>query len=76
LFSLAGLDGGKANMTTTNNNNIENAEIETAPRTFMVWELTALYQKLGLVAQAAEQAAIADLRMFALASVEPQCQAA
>lgn len=76
LFSYAGLDGGKAHMTTTNNNIIENTETKTAPRTFMIWELTALYRKLGLAAQVAEKAAIADLRMFVSTSVERQCQEA
>lgn len=34
------------------------------PKTFMVWELTALYRRLGLVPRAAEHAAVADLRML------------
>ncbi len=76
LFSRAGHDGGKANMTTTNHKIAGYAETESEPRTFMIWELTALYRKLGLAAQVAEQAAIADLRMFVSTSVEHQCQAA
>ena len=46
------------------------------PRTFMIWELAAVYRRLGLTAPVAEKAAIADLRMFRRQSCEPQCQAA
>jgi hypothetical protein len=65
-------------MTTTSNDTAEYAETETKtePRTFMVWEMTALYRKLGLAAQVADMAAIADLRMFASNSVQHQCQEA
>lgn len=58
-------------------NYTEDVETETQPRTFMIWELTALYRKLGLDASDAEQAAIADLRMFNQSVVHgQQCQAA
>lgn len=63
-------------MKKTNENIIKNSETETEPRTFMIWELTALYRKFGLVARVAEQAAIADLRMFVSTSNQHQCQEA
>jgi hypothetical protein len=63
-------------MTNTNDNTARNTETNNAPRTFMIWELTALYRKLGLSTQVAEQAAIADLRMLVSTSIEQQCQEA
>ncbi|HAV65451.1 MAG TPA: hypothetical protein DCY13_24140 [Verrucomicrobiales bacterium] len=36
----------------------------TLLRTFLVWELAAIYRRLGLAARAAEAAAVADLRML------------
>ena len=73
LFSHTGRDGGKANMTKTNDI-IEITETDVEPATFMVWQLAALYRKLGLVAHEAERAARADLRMFVPQPREPQYQ--
>ena len=60
-------------MTNTNDSIAGKTETENEPRTFLVWELAALYTRLGLVAAVAEKAAIADLRMFNSAYVENQC---
>jgi hypothetical protein len=63
-------------MTYTNENTANNADNNTEPRTFMIWELAVVYRDLGLAAHVAEKAAIADLHMFSSQSIETQCQAA
>ena len=63
-------------MKNTNENITDYAENNGEPRTFMIWELAVVYRQFGLAAPAAEQAAIADLRMLHCQSFEPQCQAA
>jgi len=61
---------------TNKTETIDPEPVPFAPRTFRVWELTAVYRLLGIAPEAARDAAVADLRMFPASLVLLQEEAA